>query len=497
MRVFISHSSINSDAAQELCKKLEDCGFDTFIAPRDIRPGYEYAEELLNGIDSCDMMVLLLSQDSNTSPHVLREVERAVSTKKPIVVYKLEEVTLTKSLEYFLMTHQWVNAKPGRDWDEVATHVADYFNRHQAAPDGQKGVDWKPEQPPVSSKSRKRLPFVFAALAAVLVVAAGIVIPIVLHNGGIKPADSTGSTVSQSSNVNSDTSATVLDNSSDVSDSDIESLTSEPNSVPDVLTVAKTSLGAKITFGTYNNEPIVWRVINISEDGKTAVVLADNIITMKAFDAAEGGEFNEQGDNDYWRTKTADLDVDTQRAIRGDNRWDRSNIRNWLNSERTNVNYSDQAPSSAAMSEKRNGYDTESGFLNAFSADELSAIAVTDVETNGVVTQDKVFLLSEEELKWLETADVSLYAKPTAAAVEQDKSNWYKVSMDAYGVEDFVWWLRTPNSDNACECKCVNLSYFKTKLPIRSDFAGLEGFGVRPAMTLDLTSEKMISVLAD
>ncbi|MGN0679908.1 MAG: TIR domain-containing protein [Oscillospiraceae bacterium] len=495
MRVFISHSSINSDAAQELCKKLEDCGFDTFIAPRDIRPGYEYAEELLNGIDSCDMMVLLLSQDSNTSPHVLREVERAVSTKKPIVVYKLEEVTLTKSLEYFLMTHQWVNAKPGRDWDEVATHVADYFNRHQAAPDGQKGVDWKPEQPPVSSKSRKRLPFVFAALAAVLVVAAGVVIPIVLHNGGIKPADSTGTTLSE---PNSDTDSSLSDTPELPDNSTVES-SAAPESKPtsDSPSAAKTSLGAKITFGTYNNEPIVWRVINISEDGKTAVVLADNIITMKAFDAAECGEFNELNDVDYWRTKTADLDAETQRLVRGDNRWECSNIRNWLNSERTNVSYSDQAPSSSAMSEKRNGYDTEAGFLNAFSADELSSIAVTDVETNGVVTQDKVFLLSEEELKWLETADVSLYAKPTAAAVEQDKSNWYKVEIDAYGVEDFVWWLRTPNPDNACECKCVNLSYFKTKLPIRSDFAGLEGFGVRPAMTLDLTSDKMISVLAD
>ncbi len=94
-----------------MCQVLEQDGNRCFLAPRDIRTGYEYAEEIVNGIDSSDLMILILSEQANHSPHVLREVERAVSKSVPIIVYKLSEVQLTKSMEYFLMAHQWMNAK--------------------------------------------------------------------------------------------------------------------------------------------------------------------------------------------------------------------------------------------------------------------------------------------------------------------------------------------------------------------------------------------------
>ncbi len=118
----------------EICRDLEDSGYSCFIAPRDIRSGCEYAEELINGIGGCDVMVLLLSEQSNGSPHVLREVERAVSKNKPIVVYKLEEVSLTKSMEYFLMTHQWLERKPGRERSEIIGAIEQISRERRTAP---------------------------------------------------------------------------------------------------------------------------------------------------------------------------------------------------------------------------------------------------------------------------------------------------------------------------------------------------------------------------
>lgn len=108
--VFISHSSVNAEIAKKLCEYLEERKIKCFIAPRDIQLGHEYAEEILNGIDNSSVFILMLSKESNTSPHVLREVERAVSKNIPIIVYKIENVQLSKSLEYFLMTHQWMDA---------------------------------------------------------------------------------------------------------------------------------------------------------------------------------------------------------------------------------------------------------------------------------------------------------------------------------------------------------------------------------------------------
>lgn len=115
MHIFLSHSSKDAEEARRVCELLEQNDIPCFIAPRDIRLGKEYAEEIVDGIDQAAAVILLLSEEANKSPHVLREVERAVSRSIPILVYKLEEVTLSKSMEYFLMTHQWMNAQSSID----------------------------------------------------------------------------------------------------------------------------------------------------------------------------------------------------------------------------------------------------------------------------------------------------------------------------------------------------------------------------------------------
>ena len=125
MQIFISHSSADAEAAANICETLERHGSKCFIAPRDIRSGREYAEELLDGIDLSSAMILLMSENANHSPHVLREVERAVSKGIPILVYKLEDVTLTKSMEYFLMTHQWINARSDDSFVDILRFADD------------------------------------------------------------------------------------------------------------------------------------------------------------------------------------------------------------------------------------------------------------------------------------------------------------------------------------------------------------------------------------
>ena len=61
MRIFISHSSKDAELAAKVCEKVEAGGHSCFLAPRDIRSGCEYAEEIINGIDGSDVLLLLLS----------------------------------------------------------------------------------------------------------------------------------------------------------------------------------------------------------------------------------------------------------------------------------------------------------------------------------------------------------------------------------------------------------------------------------------------------
>ena len=49
MKLFISHSSKDAKTAGEICKMLEKTGHKCFLAPRDIRSGHEYAEEIMSG----------------------------------------------------------------------------------------------------------------------------------------------------------------------------------------------------------------------------------------------------------------------------------------------------------------------------------------------------------------------------------------------------------------------------------------------------------------
>ncbi len=105
-------------------------------------------------------------------------------------------------------------------------------------------------------------------------------------------------------------------------------------------------------------------------------------------------------------------------------------------------------------------------------------------ESGSVTTHDRVWLLSLDELAWFDEAGMSKYASPTEEAVLQDQSNWYSLDCDTYGVEYHSWWLREPVPETASLCYLVNNGYVENA--IRQENVGLEGFGVRPALVVDL-----------
>ena len=87
--VFISHASSEGATALFLCEYLESHGVKCWIAPRDIRPGMDWAEAILNGIDSSPVMVILISPASSVSEHVSREVSFAMDSGKLIIRFVL------------------------------------------------------------------------------------------------------------------------------------------------------------------------------------------------------------------------------------------------------------------------------------------------------------------------------------------------------------------------------------------------------------------------
>ncbi len=109
--VFISFSSVNTDVAEKVCTTLEESGeISCWIAYRDIVPSANYAEQLVEAIESCKLLLLILSDESNKSVQVAREIERAGSKGIPILPLRIEDVVLSKSMEYFISSHHWLDA---------------------------------------------------------------------------------------------------------------------------------------------------------------------------------------------------------------------------------------------------------------------------------------------------------------------------------------------------------------------------------------------------
>lgn len=501
MYIFISHSSANAQVAEGICSKIEASGHKCFIAPRDIRQGYEYAAEIMNGIDSADAMILVLTKNAVDSPHVLREIERAVSKRVPIIVYKIEESELSKSMEYFLMTHQWItNPKPG--YEDIIDAITTL------------GKD----NPAVSySNARKKKMSRYYILPIAIVISAVLIAGTIMAGTFILKDDEEDVDTSHvqvegsvDENESSDGSS---QNQGESTDAPSQNQNESPNDgeTPDnsdeegdaqnsiqYAVEADFTLGGNVVFGNYNEAPIKWRVIKLNDDN-TAVLISEKILTMKAFTAAASGKGGYyEGKDQYGQDAPAKTDLEIQKIAWGDSTWANSTLRTWLNSDKKIVKYSGQAPVEEAFTDMNNGYSKEPGFLYGFTKGEKAAIVETTISTKGndiaeeeiIKTEDKVYLLSSKELEWIEAAKVPLYAIPTPEAVEKDEDTVYKeICQSVYKTNSHFWWLRDPVE--GFSAKCYTVSIEPTGIVLNDQYyAIVPSIGVRPVITVDMDKVK-------
>ena len=112
--VFISHAAEDKEVAEEVCRALEGEGVGCWVAPRDIPPGRDYEEAIVEAIGASRVLVLILSSHANGSQHVKREVQHAFAEGSPtrVIPFRIEPVNYSKSLGYYLASVQWIDAAP-------------------------------------------------------------------------------------------------------------------------------------------------------------------------------------------------------------------------------------------------------------------------------------------------------------------------------------------------------------------------------------------------
>ena len=55
-------------------------------------------------------MILIFSANSNASPQIKREIERAVNKGVTVVPFRIDDILPSKTLEYFISTQHWLDA---------------------------------------------------------------------------------------------------------------------------------------------------------------------------------------------------------------------------------------------------------------------------------------------------------------------------------------------------------------------------------------------------
>lgn len=461
-QIFISHSSGNADIAKKICSFLEKRGKRCWIAPRDIPAGAEYGAEIIDGIESSDAFVLVFTEAANRSQHVLREVERAVNKKIPIIVYKTEECAPSKSLEYFLLSNQWLDAVS--DGEGMLTALNTSIEKLAATVTGDSGAPIK-----TVHVSNKAVPLMLGVIAVVIIAAAAIIA--VSLSGAKTPQTAPETGTSQAATTSADLSQT-----DDISDTSELSQSVQPEaSAPDF------SVGDYISFGRYypagytaenNDGEILWQVIG-AENG-TVKLISVEIVDIKPYDCAESGTYDKDNDGNDYDRKNADAYTDKQLCeFRGNGDWSTSDLRAWLNSDGA-VTYSSEYQGDRATDEHGNGFGNQLGFLSSFTKDELLLLCEADGE--------RVTLLSVDEVsKCAENADFILHPSVTKSAAASDATSWYG-AYAANGADDYFWATKTQSETEVNRVYCVN-SAISDELFITQN-AAISGFGIRSVITI-------------
>ena len=175
--IFISYSHDDKATADAACAVLESEGLRCWIAPRDILPGTEWTESIIDAIGQSKALVLIFSKHADESPQVRREVERAIHHGIPIVPVRIEDVMPGKAMEYLISAPHWMDAlSPPLEahYRQLAASLKMLIQRQPPAPAGTPRD--LPPASPVRPTERK-------TNTAKFVIAGGVVLACVI--GGI------------------------------------------------------------------------------------------------------------------------------------------------------------------------------------------------------------------------------------------------------------------------------------------------------------------------
>jgi formylglycine-generating enzyme required for sulfatase activity len=107
--LFVSHVSEDRSAAMNIVGELERRGVACWVAPRNVRPGKPFDDEIAEAIDASRAMLLIFSERCNENEYIRREVTVAGEAGKTIILFRIENAQPRKGLRVRLSDLHWID----------------------------------------------------------------------------------------------------------------------------------------------------------------------------------------------------------------------------------------------------------------------------------------------------------------------------------------------------------------------------------------------------
>ena len=107
--VFVSYSTADQRDAVSICKEIERRDVPCWISSRDVKPGENYQEAIVQAIRDARALVLVFSANANHSDEIKKELSLASRYHIPVIALRIADVEPADAFAYELSTRQWID----------------------------------------------------------------------------------------------------------------------------------------------------------------------------------------------------------------------------------------------------------------------------------------------------------------------------------------------------------------------------------------------------
>ena len=108
---FISYDPSDEIEARSLCQIIERRGLPCWFSARDVKPDMAWPQCVLEAIETCPVLVVLLTDAAIKAGHVVNEIEQAREHDHRVLVLNAAQERAGAELEFLLSTERWLDVE--------------------------------------------------------------------------------------------------------------------------------------------------------------------------------------------------------------------------------------------------------------------------------------------------------------------------------------------------------------------------------------------------